>query len=164
MQKCAKKLSLALLFVLALFLFQNCGEDIINAQQDFVSGTVTFKNISFHSSGGYYAVSIYSDITSPFNQNPLVSDSVEINISGNTATAYYKISGLASASYYIAATWIRSTDNCVRGVLGTYGCDTLYNCTNSIKVTIPTYAGTGNLNFTCWTDTLNRLYAPPSCP
>lgn len=160
----AKQFSCAVLLVSVLIFFQRCGDDSINPAQDFVSGTVTFKNTSFHSAGGYYAVSVFSDAANPFNQNPLAIDSVDINISGNTATAYYKISGLASADYYIGAVWIRSSDNCVRGVLGTYGCDTLYNCTSSIKVTIPTAAGTGNLNFSCWTDTLKRLYAPPSCP
>ena len=148
---------------LILFLLQQCG-DSINPQQDFVSGTITFKSTNLLTSGGYYAVSVFPDVTNPFNQSPVATDSVEINISGNTATAYYKVPGLPTASYYIGAVWIRSSDNCVRGVLGTYGCDTLYNCPNSIKVTVPTAAGTGSLNFSCWTDTTSRLYNPPSCP
>lgn len=164
MKKLSTKFLFVLIPVLILFLFQQCGDDAINPQQDFVSGTITFRSTSLLTTGGYYGVSVYSDGANPFNQNPLATDSVDINISGNTATAYYKVSGLPSASYYIGAVWIRSSDNCVRGVLGTYGCDTLYNCPNSIKVTVPTAAGTGNLNFSCWTDTLSRLYNPPSCP
>ncbi len=164
MQKFVKELSLAVLLVSCMISFQQCGDDALNPEQDFVSGTITFKNTNLLTTGGYYGVSVYSDAANPFSQNPLAIDSVDISISGNTATAYYKISGLASADYYIGAVWIRSSDNCVRGVLGTYGCDTLYNCTSSIKVTVPTAAGTGNLNFSCWTDTLRRLYSPPSCP
>jgi hypothetical protein len=147
-------LSSVVILSLALLIWR-CGEDV-NAPQDFIKGTITFKDTNFNFNGGYYAVSIYGDNT--FVQVPIRSDSLAISIQGGVATAYYNLSGLASATYYVGATWIRRSDNSVRGVLGTFGCDTVRGCTSHTGVVVPNFAGTGNINFYSWTDTTRRLY------
>jgi len=139
-----------------IFIIAKCGDDAVNLQQDFVSGTVTYNGTAFYTSGGYYAVSIYADATNPYSQSPVKSDSVEIDVAHGTA--YYNISGLATGNYYIGATWIRSSNGQVEAVVGTYGCDTVRGCNNHIKVSVPRYQGTGNLNFYAWADLSKKLY------
>lgn len=146
-----KKKSLKHFFIFLVFLIvlllQKCGvDDSSGLQQDFVSGTVTYTDSNFYFNGFYYAVSVYGDSTNPFSHSPITSDSVQINLQSNPKTAYYKISGLANGNYYIASTWMTSNKT-VYKILGSYGCDTVPNCSNLIKVTVPSYAGNGQLNF-----------------
>jgi hypothetical protein len=139
-----KKLSVPLSILLAILIF-SCGEEV-NAPQDFVAGTITYNDTSLKSTGGYYAVSIYGDSSNPFTRVPLRSDRLSIAVSNGVASSYYKVTGLASSNYYIGSTWIDSTSGSV-SVYGVYGCDTLVNCSNPTRVTVPNFAGTGNLNF-----------------
>ncbi len=148
--KSFKVLRYAILFFIALpliiTLFNACGEDTVNATQDFVSGTITYLDTNTTRTGGYYAVGIYGDSASPFNHQPIRKDSLNIAKSGNSATAYYKVEGLASGNYYIASIWVNTTSGAIT-LLGVYGCDENINCSNSTKETVPNYAGNGNLNF-----------------
>jgi hypothetical protein len=137
-----------------IFVIPDCGDDTVNLTQDFVRGTVTFVGTNFNHNGGYYAVSVYAEVTNPFSQQPIKSDSLVID----NGTAYYDISGLATGNYYIGATWIRSSTGQVDAVVGTYGCDTVRGCNNHIKVAVPRYEGTSNLNFYSWADLTKRLY------
>ena len=157
MKKYIKELILLPVFISISLFIGNCGtDDSVNATQDFVSGTITFNNSNLNYSGGYYAVSVYSDTTDPFRHNPFKSDSLSIVTSGGVTTAYYNVNGL-SGNYYIGAVWIRHSDGHI-AVLGTYGCDTTINCTGSIKETIPNYAGTGGLNFKSSTDITRNMF------
>jgi hypothetical protein len=131
--------------ILTLMLF-NCGEDSLNAPQDFVSGTITYLETNLNFNGGYYTISIYGESADPFTHNPVRTDSLAPGINNGTASVYYKISGLASGSYYIGSTW-RNSSNGNLSLYGVYGCDENINCPNRIKVTVPNYAGTGALNF-----------------
>ena len=137
----------AALFIFLMFFsvfFQSCGDDAVNAPQDFASGTITYIDNQFNFNGGYYAVSIYGDSTDPFHRKPIRSDSVAVNTSG--FTAYYKVDGLPAGSYYIGSTWIRRSDGLVT-IYGSYGCNENPFCSTSKNITIPNYAGTGQLNF-----------------
>jgi hypothetical protein len=156
MGKTIKRFFFAACVLSAVFIIADCGDDAVNLQQDFVSGTVTYNGTSFFTNGGYYAVSVYADVTNPFSQQPVKSDSVEINTTNGTA--YYNITGLATGNYYIGATWIRTSNGQVEAVVGTYGCDTVRGCNNHIKVEVPRYQGTGNLNFYSWADLSKKLY------
>jgi len=138
------KIIFVVFLVFVCSLIQTCGEDAVNAPQDFVSGTLTYIDNQFTFNGGYYAVSIYGDSTNPFYHRPIRTDSVAVNTSG--LTAYYKVEGLTSGSYYIGSTWYRKSDGHVT-ILGSYGCDENPNCSNPTKVTIPNYSGTGQLDF-----------------
>jgi len=133
-------------FPLILSNLISCGEDTVNAPQDFVSGTITYLDTNVTRTGGYFAIGLYGDSTSPFNHQPIRKDSLSIAKSGNTATAYYKLEGIASGNYYIASIWVNSSSGSIT-VLGVYGCDENINCSNPTKETVPNYAGTGNLNF-----------------
>src|SRR4029453_7567925 len=57
-------------------LFFTCGEDPVNAPQDFVSGTITYTDTLLNYNGGYYAISIYGDSTNPFSHPPVRTDSI----------------------------------------------------------------------------------------
>lgn len=160
MKTVVKRFFLLAIFVVTFFLIIHCGEDSLNAPQDFISGTITFTDANLNYTGGYYAISIFSSVSNLTTRNPVKSDSLAVVISSGRGSAYYKMSGIASGDYYIGTTWIRSSDKAVLGVLGTYGCDTIYssNCTSYQKVTIPNYAGTGNVSFKSWTDLSKKIY------
>ena len=147
-----------LLFSLLIltYLFQSC-DDSVNTPQDYVAGTVTFIDTNITHMSGYYAVSVYAELLNPYSHAPVQSDSVEITRSGNTVTAPYKVSGLGSGNFFVAATWIRNSDRSVGAVLGIYGCDTARNCAGT-KVALPNYEGAGSCNIFSYTDTLRRLY------
>src|SRR4030095_16773404 len=126
--------------------FFTCGEDPVNAPQDFVSGTITYTDTLLNYNGGYYAISIYGDSTNPFSHPPVRTDSITPTIQNGNVTAYYKVSGLASGSYYIGSTWKHRTNGNVT-LIGVYGCDENINCNNPTKSHSPSYSGTGQLNF-----------------
>lgn len=125
-------------------LIETCGDDSVNAPQDFVSGTITYIDNQFTFNGGYYAVSIYSDSTSPFTHHPVRTDSIAVNTTA--LTAYYKVSGLQAGSYYIGSTWYRKSDANIT-VFGSYGCNENPFCPSPTKITLPNYSGTGQLDF-----------------
>jgi hypothetical protein len=152
-------LLILVLFALCL-LFQTCDDSGVDPSKDFVSGTITLADTNLISSGGYYAMSVFSAGSSPFSNRPIRSDSLNLQRSGDVYTGYYKINGLAAGDYYVGATWIHLPfdTNAHPPVLGTYGCDTTHNCTTSTKVTFPSYAGTAGCNFLCWTDTTMRIF------
>jgi hypothetical protein len=142
---------LALLIVSVIILLQKCGSDDLNAPQEFMAGTITFNDTLFMAtSNGHYAVSIFGDSTNPFSHTPVRSDSLNISISNNVATSYWKMNSLESRSYYIGATWINRSTGAIT-VLGEYGCATPPSCTTPTKVDFPNYAGTAQLNFNALT-------------
>lgn len=155
-----KNLTVFIYVFLCLFviLFQTCDTSEVNAPQDFISGDITFTDSNLISIGGYYAVSLFPDQSNPFNQSPVRSDSLKISVTNHVASAYYKMQTVSSGIYYVGVTWIRNSDKSVRGVLGTYGCDTTHNCSNSQKVEVPSYSGTGGKSFIGWTDTLKKVF------
>jgi hypothetical protein len=132
--------------IAVLFIYSGCGEEI-NAPQDFVSGTITFNDSNLNYNGRYYAVSLFTDVSNPFSRQPVRSDSLAIVTSNGVTSAYYRITGIPSGNYYIGATLLNSSTDSLIAVLGVYGCDTTVNCANPTRVTVPNFAGTGNLNF-----------------
>lgn len=156
MKKILIKIYPSLILFVFIFII-SCGDDSsINPTETDVSGTVTFVNNSFYTSGGYYAISIYTDNPTTSGTNPIRSDSLKV-ISGGTLSYFYRVTGLSSGSYYAAVTWKRSGTN--PPVLGTFGCDTMRipHCTTSTRFDYPRPAGTGATNFISWTDTTKKL-------
>lgn len=141
--KCLRTIVVILLLVTVLFI-NSCGEDPVSAKQDFVSGTITYIDNQITFNGGYYAVSIYSDTANPFTHYPFRTDSIAVNTT--SLTAYYKVSGLPTGNYYIGSTWFRKSDGNIT-VLGSYGCNENPFCATPIKVEVPSYSGTGQLDF-----------------
>ena len=142
------------LILFAFIFIISCGEDSgINAAESDVSGTVTFVNTTFYTSGGYYAISIYTSVPTGAGANPIRSDSLKV-LSG-TSSYFYSVKGLAAGSYYAAVTWTRSGTNLP--VLGTFGCDTSRTCSSHTRFDYPNAAGTGSTNIISWTDTTRRL-------
>ncbi len=145
-KKSFNSIFLFLAIVLISLLVFNCGDDIVNAPQDFISGTITYLDTNLNYSGGYYTVSIYGDSSSPFSHTPIRTDSLAVTKSGGVASAYYKITGLASGNYYIGSTWKNSSNGNLT-LYGVYGCDQNINCSSPTKITFPNYAGTAGLSF-----------------
>ena len=147
MNKTSFKLAAIAAFTfLFLLLFSSCGEDSVNAPQDFVSGTITYLDTNITRTGGYFAIGLYGDSTSPFNHAPIRKDSLSVSNAGGVASAYYKLEGLPSGNYYIASIWVNSSSGAIT-LYGVYGCDENVNCSGPTKITVPNYAGTGGLNF-----------------
>jgi hypothetical protein len=131
--------------VAVVVVLQKCGTDDagINPAGDFMAGTITFSDSNFQStSGGHYSVSFYTSLS----QAPVRSDSLTITKTNNVATSYYKTSGLASTTYYVACTWTNRSTGAIT-VLGEYGCDPPPTCSTPTAVEFPSYAGTAALNF-----------------
>ncbi len=154
-----KKILIQVFPMLILFAFIfliSCGDEgSINPTATDVSGTVTFVGSSFYSSGGYFAISIYSGV--PTSSNPIRSDT--LRVVGGTSSYFYRILDLPSGSYYAAVTWIRTNTSSTTPVpvLGTFGCDTSRTCTTHTRFDYPSAAGTGATNITSWTDTTKKL-------
>lgn len=153
-----------IIFFFSTFLFSlihGCDDSGINPEETFIAGTVTFTNTNLYpSSQGYYAISLYSEQAPALGGDPLRSDSLNISVSGNTASAYYKMSGIGTGFYYVAVTWIRKPNNPYdpnAPILGTFGCDTTHGCSSHTRIEFPSYAGTGNCNIISWSDTLKKL-------
>ena len=124
--------------IVIVVVLQKCGDDSVNAPQDFMAGTIAFRDSLFMpSSQGHYAISFYTDLSQP----PAVSDS----IGTASKNVYWRVTNVTSGSYYIAATFIRSTGAVV--ILGEYGCATPPSCSAPTKIDFPNYAGTGQLDF-----------------
>jgi hypothetical protein len=142
--------------LLIIFLYQSC-DDVVNAPQDYISGTVNFIDTNLTYTNGYYAITVFPDSTNPYHQSPIAIDSLTIIRTGNSVSANYRVNGLASGSYYIGSTWIRNSDKSIRAILGVYGCDTAKNCTGTL-VSIPNYQGSNSCNLLSWTDTLKNMH------
>jgi hypothetical protein len=117
---------------------------------------VTFTDTFLTTQQGYYAISVFPDSAHPFQQIPVATDSLTITKSGYIFSANYRVNNLAAGNYFVGATWIRTSDNNIRAILGIYGCDTARNCSGS-RVSIPNYSGTNSCNILSWTDTLKKL-------
>ncbi len=148
---------LLLVILSALFFFIQSCDDTVDSPQYYIAGTVTFTDTHISSGSGYYAISIYADTTEPYQRAPIVSDSLVINVSGNTATATYRVNNVPSGTYHVGATWICTQTERISGVLGIYGCDTARSCMGN-HISIPNFSGSNECNFISWTDTLKKLY------
>ena len=147
-----------LLAILVVIVIQKCGGDnSVNPTGTFMGGTITYTNTSLVTSGGYYAVSFYGDSTNPLSHTPIKTDSLSVGVNGGLASAYFKETGLPTGNYYIASTWVRSSDH-ARFILGGFGCDITLHCPAPTKVAFPNYAGTASLDFLSKTDPSSPTY------
>lgn len=131
----------------------------LNAPGDKLNGFITFSDTSLiRSNTGYYAVSLYPNNTSAFNQIPLRSDSLKIDIISGTCTSSFQMKGISDGSYLAAVTWKRYPEsNEIPLVLGTLGCDTSRSCSIHESLAYPNFSG--ELEYiVSWTDTTKKLY------
>ena len=118
---------------------------------DYISGYITFVDTNFMSSGGYYAVALYSNQSSPYNSIPLTTDTLKI--AGATSPYNYRIYYENKSACFLGIIWERTTSESeIPRVLGTYGCDTSYSCTDFKSINFPNFTG-ANYDVICWTDT-----------
>lgn len=135
----------------------------VNRPGDKLSGYITQLDTNIMvSSTGFYSISIYSaDSSNPFHRVPARSDSLSLTrrSDGFCYETLYNMTGVPDGKYFVAVTWSRypRVANEKPKVLGTYGCDTLYGCSNHKIVTYPNFDGNFR-NITSWTDTTRFLY------
>lgn len=129
-----------------------------------ISGTITFADTNFATSGGYYDISAFPSTGWPPMAGPTQNDSLVITKVGNTYQANYKLSNLPDGNYVLTTAWIRLPYNPANSTigLGTYGCDTSrsFSCIFGAPgtVAITNNRGVENINFLSWADTLKRIY------
>jgi hypothetical protein len=128
----------------------------LNPPGDDFAGYIYFVDTNFtFSSDGFYAVSLYSDSVELFKKKPLKTDSLlAIVKKGSRYEAAYKMHGIPTGKYCIAATWVRYpvSENNIPIVLGIYGCDTSNSCASYKKVIFPNFTGNFH-NIFSWADT-----------
>lgn len=127
-----------------------------------IGGRITFADTNFITSEGAYFINCY--ISWPPTNSPYTSDTINIQRTGNTYYADYRIQRLLDGNYYITSAYF--TDySIIRGfILGIYGCDTNHvqysPCPmNPQQVTISNNAGVDNVNFLSWADTSKYIFA-----
>ncbi len=147
---------LALIMILA-----SCESPVdINREGSKLSGYVTHHDSILYLTGGFYSISIYNaDSVNPFNRVPVRSDSLNLKKRDWLYETPFDMDNIPDGNYYIAATWSKypRVPNEVPIVLGTYGCDTILNCTAHKMVKYPNYDGKFR-NIMAWTDPAKRLF------
>ncbi len=127
---------------------------------DKLSGYVTHMDSVLYFTGGYYSISVYNaDSVNPFNRVPVRTDSLNLKKRDWLYETTYSMDDIPEGRYYIAATYSKypKVPNEIPLVLGTYGCDTTFNCSANKMVEYPNYEGKFR-NILSWTDPAKRLY------
>lgn len=129
---------------------------------DKLSGYVTHSDTNvIISTNGFYSISLFSaDSTNPMYRVPVRTDSLNLRRRPDMIVyeSLYDLQGVAAGKYYVAVTWSSypRIANEIPMVLGTYGCDTNYSCTNHTLVVYPNFDGHFR-NMACWSDTTRRM-------
>ncbi len=152
---------LKIIFILSLLKLIACDNPVdLNRTGEKLSGYITHIDSILYLSGGYYTVSLYNaDSINPFNRVPIRTDSLNLKRRDWLYETTYTMEGITAGRYYVAATWSKypKVQNEIPIVLGTYGCDTTYNCSNHKMILYPNYEGKFR-NIFSWTDLGKRLY------
>lgn len=156
------KYTIAILSFTLVFLY-SCDSPMEPGRSgDKLSGYITNLDTNIIiSSTGYYSLSLFSaDSTNPFYRVPVRTDSLGLTkrADGYCYETLYNMTGVSSGKYYLAVTWSHypRVENEVPLVLGTYGCDTNYSCTNYKVIVYPNFDGNFR-NIHSWSDTTRRL-------
>jgi len=131
----------------------------VNRPGDKLSGYVTHYDSVLYMSGGYYSISLYhADSVNPFNRVPVRTDSLNLKTRDWLYETPFGMDNIPSGRFFLAATWSKYPKelNEIPVVLGTYGCDTIVNCSNHKLLEYPNYEGHFR-NITAWTDPAKRL-------
>ena len=134
---------------------------VTGSEPNSIGGRITFADTNFIFTEGGYFVSCF--VNWPPGSNPLTSDTLNIQRSGNTFYADYRIRRLLDGNYVIAASYFTDYSIIRSFILGIYGCDTNHvqysGCPlNPPTVTITNNAGLDNINFLSWADTTKRIF------
>ncbi|HAX47920.1 MAG TPA: hypothetical protein DCX92_02955 [Bacteroidetes bacterium] len=131
----------------------------VNRPGDKLSGYVTHNDSILYMTDGYYSISVYNaDSLNPFNRVPVRTDSLNLKKRDWLYETPFTMNGIPSGRYFVAATWSKypKVPNEVPIVLGTYGCDTIVNCSAYQMISYPNYEGKFR-NIQAWTNPARRL-------
>lgn len=150
-----------IIFLILILTVSSCeSPQDLNRPGDKLDGYVTHVDMNLDTNGGFYSVSVFNaDSMNPFLCVPVRTDSMILTRRDNLYESRFSMDGIPSGRYYIAATWSRypRVHNEVPIVLGTYGCDTLFNCTAHKVISYPNFDGNFR-NLFAWTDLNKRLF------
>ena len=153
-------------FVVIVTIAYSCSKDeiisVILPDANTISGTVTFADTGFVSTGGTYLISAFASW--PPMSAPSAYDTIKISrntTTGRWNTAYsYKLKGINDGNY-VVTTGFRKNVGGQSPILGVNGCDTTHNScvvTTTTRVAITGNAGVAGVNFVSWADTTKKLY------
>lgn len=152
---------IAYIIAIALVIVFGCeSPQDLNRPGNKMDGYITYTDTNLVLTGGYYTVSLYNANNSdPFNWPPVRTDSLkDFYIIDQHYVVMFSIDGIETGNYFVASTWSKypKVANEIPKVLGTYGCDTTYNCTEYKPVEYPNYQGNFR-NILSHTDPLKAL-------
>ncbi len=148
---------LAVIFLILLFSLQSCSDMGFQPSGDYISGFVVLYDTNFIP-GGYYALSMYANKNNAFDTLPLRSDTLIFEQGYGISRCLYRFYSVPKGSYFFAVTWIEyPPKSCSKlPVLGTFGCDTVRNCTSHELISFPNFTGM-MYNILAWADTSKKL-------
>lgn len=131
-----------------------------------ISGTITFTDTNFVTSGGFYDIGVFANPSTPptyWFGPPTTNDTLHYSKVGNVYKGTYKLKGVPNGSYVVALGF-RKTSGGQSPIMGVYGCDTARFVNGSAcfldpqRATITDNAGLENINFLAWADTTKKVY------
>ncbi|MDQ3193865.1 MAG: hypothetical protein M3P82_02570 [Bacteroidota bacterium] len=154
---------------LLLFTAYSCKEDTVTPsgpEANTISGTVTFTDTNFITSGGYYDIGIFPNPSTPpayWFGPPSANDTLIYTRSGNVYKASYVLRGVSNGDYVVAVGF-RKHSGGQSPIMGVYGCDTARFINGSTcflnpqRISITNNAGRENVNFLSWADTTKKVF------
>jgi hypothetical protein len=165
------KISKILAAVFIMFSIYSCSDDDttpivpIGPAANTISGTITFVDTNFITSGGFYDIGVFPNPSNPptyWFGPPSSNDTLRYVKVGNVYQAPYVLKGVSNGSYVVAVGF-RKTSGGQSPILGVYGCDTIraqYSTCflNPQRITISNDQGVEGVNFKSWADTTNKVF------
>ena len=164
-----QNLSAICVVVLLVFTIYSCDSTTVtpSPEANTISGTVTFTDTNFITSGGVYDIGAFPNPSIPptfWFGPPTAYDTLIITNNNGVYKANYTLTGVPDGNYVIAVGFRKDTGG-QSPIMGVYGCDTaraIYDTTacflNPQRVTISNNAGVTGVNFLSWADTTNKVY------
>ena len=158
------KILFAFLFIVSIYSCSESQDVVTNPtpQSNTVSGTVTFADTNFITSGGVYDIGVFPNPSNPptyWFGPPTAFDTLVITNNNGLYQANYTISSVPDGDYVVAVGF-RKDSGGQSPVMGVYGCDTAHTSCflNPQRVSIVNNAGVDGINILSWADTTNKIF------
>lgn len=159
-----KNLSKILFIAVLVFSIYSCDSTTVTptTEANTISGTITFADTNFITSGGVYDIGAFSNPSTPptyWFGPPTAYDTLVITNNNGVYSANYKLTGVPDGNFVIAVGFRKDTGG-QSPIMGVYGCDTAHTSCflDPQRVTITNNAGVSGINFISWADTANKVY------
>lgn len=151
-------------FFIFIFLFtiSGCSDDNpVGPEANTITGTITFVDSNFVTSGGYYDIGIFPNPSVPpiyWFGPPSANDTLVYSKVGNVYKASYTLRGVNDGNYVIAVGFRKNTGG-QSPILGVYSCDTAHTTCflNPQRISVTNNQGVQNVDFLSWADTTKKV-------